>query len=144
MKYTTEININKPIHEVIALFDNVDNLYNWMDGLQSFEGISGTPGEQGAKSKLKFKMGKREMEMVETILVKNLPEQFKVAFEMNGGYNTVSQRFEKVSDSVTRNIVESEFNFKGIMKYLAPLLKFMFKAQSLKYQVAFKKFVEAQ
>lgn len=144
MKYTTTTEINKPINEVIMLFDNVDNLYKWMDGLQSFETISGTAGEIGAKSKLKFKTGNREMEMVETILSKNLPHEFKVAFEMNGGYNTVSQSFVKVSETVTKNIVESEFEFKGIMKFLAPLMRWLFKAQSMKYQKAFKKFVEGQ
>ena len=144
MKYTTTTEINKPINDVIKLFDNVDNLYKWMDGLQSFETISGVAGEIGAKSKLKFKTGNREMEMVETILSKNLPKEFKVAFEMNGGYNTVSQSFVKVSETVTKNIVESKFEFKGIMKYLAPLMKWLFKAQSMKYQKAFKKFVEGQ
>ena len=144
MKYTTTTEINKPINDVIKLFDNVDNLYKWMDGLQSFETISGVAGEIGAKSKLKFKTGNREMEMVETILSKNLPKEFKVAFEMNGGYNTVSQSFVKVSETVTKNIVESEFEFKGIMKFLAPLMKWLFKAQSMKYQKAFKKFVEGQ
>ena len=57
MKYTTEIEIEKPIEKVIELFDNPDNLKKWMEGLQSFEHLSGTPGQPGAKSRLFFKMG---------------------------------------------------------------------------------------
>lgn len=36
MKYTAEIEINKPIDTVIELFDNPDNMGKWMEGLQSF------------------------------------------------------------------------------------------------------------
>lgn len=142
MTYSTELIINKPIDKVIALFDNPDNLYKWMEGLQSFEPISGESGQPGAKSRLKFKSGKREIEMIETILTKNLPDEFSGSYEMNGGYNKVTQRFVKVSDTETRNIVENEFQFQGFMKYIAPLMKGMFKKQTMKYQQAFKKFVE--
>lgn len=45
MKFTTETDINKPTDKVIELFDNADNLSKWMEGLQSFEHISGTPGQ---------------------------------------------------------------------------------------------------
>ena len=64
MRYTQEIEINKPIDQVIALFDNPDNMDKWMDGMQSFEPLSGTPGQAGAKSRLKFKMGKRDHYMI--------------------------------------------------------------------------------
>ena len=57
MKYSTEIEINKPVEKVIELFDNSDNLGKWMEGLHSFEHISGNPGQVGAKSRLKFKLG---------------------------------------------------------------------------------------
>jgi carbon monoxide dehydrogenase subunit G len=59
MKYTNEIEVNLPVSRFIELFDNPDNLKHWMPGLQSFEAISGTPGQEGAKARLKFKMGKR-------------------------------------------------------------------------------------
>jgi carbon monoxide dehydrogenase subunit G len=76
MKYTTQIDIQLPIDRVVELFDNPDNMKKWMEGLQSFEAISGTPGKEGAKSKLTFQMGKRSIEMIETITVSNLPEEF--------------------------------------------------------------------
>lgn len=49
MKHTVETIINKPIDTVIELFDNPDNLDKWMEGLQSFEPISGTPGQPGIR-----------------------------------------------------------------------------------------------
>ena len=71
MKYTLEIDIHLPREKVIELFDNPDNMKHWQPGLLSFEPLSGTPGTVGAKSQLKYLMGKREIEMVETINVDN-------------------------------------------------------------------------
>lgn len=144
MFYTTEIIINKPIEKVVELFDSVDNLYKWMEGLQSFEHLSGTPGEQGAKSKLKFKMGKREIEMVETITVKNLPEEFSGTYEADGVFNIVKNKFIKISENETKYISENEFQFKGFMKIIAFIMPGAFKKQSMKYLNDFKKFAESQ
>ena len=142
MKYSTEIEIDRPIGKVIELFDNADNLKKWMEGLQSFEHISGTPGQPGAKSRLKFKMGKREMEMIETITTRNLPDEFSGTYEANGAYNIVKNRFIKLSDTRTKYITEHEFQFNGFMKIIAFLMPGAFKKQSMKYMVAFKSFAE--
>ena len=142
MKFTIETVINKPIDKVIKLFDNADNMSKWMEGLQSFEHISGTPGQPGAKSKLKFKMGKREIEMIETITVRNLPDEFSGIYEAQGVNNIVKNKFVKISDSKTKYITENEFQFKGFMKIIAFLMPSAFKKQSTKYLNDFKTFVE--
>ncbi len=144
MKYTTEIEIEKPIDKVIELFDNADNLKKWMEGLQSFEHISGTPGQPGAKSRLFFKMGKREVEMIETITVRNLPDEFSGTYEAKGVFNVVKNRFEKLSDTKTKYITENEFQFSGFMKIVAFLMPGAFKKQSFKYLELFKAFAESQ
>ncbi|HNO23164.1 MAG TPA: SRPBCC family protein [Leptospiraceae bacterium] len=76
MKYSVEIEINLPIARVIELFDNPDNLQKWQPGLLSFEHLSGTPGQPGAKSRLTFRMGRGKMIMTETVTVRNLPDEF--------------------------------------------------------------------
>lgn len=144
MKYSTEIEINKPIDEVIALFDNPDNLEQWMEGLQSFETISGSPGQPGARSRLKFKMGKREIEMIETITVRNLPAEFTGTYEANGVYNIVTNRFIPLAPDRTKYITEQEFQFRGWMKVVGLLMPGAFKKQSRKYQADFKRFAERQ
>lgn len=145
MKYTTEIEINLPIRNVIELFDNPDNLKHWMQGLQSFEAISGTPGQPGAKSRLRFKMGNREMEMIETITKRNLPEEFTGTYEVKGVFNIVKNSFVPLSDNKTKYITENEFQFQGLMmKLMAWLMPGAFKKQSLKYQQDFKAFAERQ
>jgi uncharacterized membrane protein len=144
MQYTTEIEIEKPIEKVIELFDNPDNMKKWMEGLQSFEHLSGTPGQPGAKSRLMFKMGKREVEMIETITVRNLPDEFSGTYEAKGVFNIVKNRFVRLSDSKTKYITDNEFQFKGFMKLIAFFMPGAFKKQSYKYLELFKEFAEEQ
>ncbi len=142
MKYTIEIEIDKPIARIVELFDSVDNLYKWMEGLQSFEAISGKQGEVGAKAKLKFLIGKRKMEMIETITVKNLPHEFSGTYEANGVFNIVKNKFVALPNNRTKYISEQEFQFKGIMKLIAFMMPGAFRKQSMKYLNDFKTFAE--
>lgn len=114
----------------------------WMEGLISFEHLSGTPGQVGAKSKLKFKIGKREIEMIETVTVRNLPEEFSGTYEAKVVFNSVKNKFVALPNSKTKYISEQEFHFKGFMKIIAFLMPGAFKKQSMKYLNDFKKFAE--
>jgi hypothetical protein len=143
MKYTTEIEINLPIERVVALFDNPENMKKWMKGLESFEPLSGTPGQPGAKSKLRFKMGKREMELIETITVRNLPAEFSGSYETKGVFNIVKNKFISLGDK-TKYISEQEFQFSGFMKFMGMFMPGAFKKQSMTYLKDFKTFCESQ
>lgn len=142
MKYQASIDINLPIDEVVAKYDNEENLYKWMEGLQSIEHISGTPGEPGSKSNIVFQMGKKKMEMIETVVRRNPPEDITMTYEAKGVYNIVKTSFVKVSDDVTTCINEQEFQMKGVMKLFAWLMPGAFKKQSMKILNAFKNFAE--
>lgn len=144
MKYKQEIEIDKPIDQVIALFDNPENMNKWMDGLLSFESVFGTLRQPDAKSKHKFKMGEPEIEMSETVTVRNLPDEFSGTYETKGVFNIVKNKFVKISDDKTKYIVESEFQFTGFMKFAAFLMPNTFKKRSMKYLVDFKEFVEKE
>ncbi len=142
MKFTLETEINLPVAKVVELFDNPENLKHWQPGLISFEHISGTPGQPGAKSRLKYKMGKREIEMIETITVRNLPDEFSGTYEANGVFNIVKNFFKPVTDNKTRYINENEFQFKGFMKIIGFLMPGAFRKESEKYLNQFKEFAE--
>lgn len=144
MKYTVETEINLPITRVVELFDDPENLKHWQPGLISFEPISGTPGQTGAKSKLKYKMGKREIEMIETITVRNLPQEFSGTYEAKGVFNIVKNYFRPVSDNKTKYINETEFQFSGFMKLIGFLMPGAFRKESEKYLRQFKEFAEKQ
>ncbi|MBK9155506.1 MAG: SRPBCC family protein [Chloracidobacterium sp.] len=144
MKYSQSVTIDKPLEEVIALFDNVDNMYEWMEGLESFEHLEGTPGEVGAKSRLKFDMNGRKIEMIETITVKNLPDEFTGTYDADGVHNIVRNHFEPLGDAKTLYRSDNEFQFKGFMKIIAFFMPGAFKKQSMKYLEAFKRFAESK
>ena len=144
MKYTSAIEINLPIEKVITLFDNPDNLSKWMKGLQSFEHISGVTGQPGAKARLKFKMGNREIEMIETILVRNLPEEFSGTYEAKGVFNIVRNKFVALDSNKTKYISEQEFRFSGFMNIIGWLMPGAFKKQSMQYLQDFKAFAETE
>jgi hypothetical protein len=143
MKYSLEIEIDRPIAKVVELFDNPENMSKWMNGLQSFEHISGMPGQPGAKSQLKFLVGKREIEMIETITTRNLPKEFTGTYEAKGVFNIVKNSFVPINTNKTLYVTDQEFQFSGFMKLIAFLMPGSFKKESTKYLKTFKSFVES-
>lgn len=143
MKFSQSIEINLPREKVIELFDNPDNMKHWQPGLVSFENISGTPGEVGTKSRLKYKMGKREVEMIETITKRNLPDEFSETYEAKGVWNEVKNYFTEISPDKTEWVAKSEFQFSGFMKIMGLIMPGAFKKESYKYLKLFKEFAES-
>ena len=142
MKYTVSITIDKPIDYVIEKFDDPDNLKHWQKGLQSFELTEGKEGEIGSKYLIKYKMGKREMDMVETIVERNLPENFAASYEAKGMWNLVDNHFSTNEAGGTLLTSHNTFKPKGFMKVMMFLMPGLFKKQSMKFLKAFKAFAE--
>lgn len=144
MKYATEVVINLPLAKVIELFDSEENLFKWQPELLRLEHISGDKGEVGSKSRLAYKMGKREIEMIETITVKNLPDEFSGTYEAKGVWNEVKNYFEVIDENTTKWYSDCHFKFKGFMKLIAFLMPGSFRKQSQKYMDQFKAFAEGE
>ena len=144
MKYKNEVIINAPIDKVVELFDDADNLKKWQPGLISIDHLTGDYGQVGSTYKLKFKMGKRDMEMIETIKVKNFPDLFITTYDIKNVWNEVQTHFEKINDSTTKYWTDNEFQMKGFMKIMAFIMPGVFKKQSQKYLDLFKEFVEKE
>ena len=143
MKYTCEIEIDLPVAKVIELFDNPENLKHWQPGLKSFEHLSGMPGEPGARSRLRFQMRKREIEMIETVTVRNLPEEFSGTYEAPGVFNTMRNQFHPLGPGKTRYVSYVEFRFTSLMmKIIGLIMPETFKKQTQKYLQHFKEFAE--
>lgn len=142
MRYTLSNTINKPLDVVAARFMEPNGALNWMEGLQRSEHLSGTPGQAGAKTDFYFVNKGKEMKITETILEANMPRQIKFAYDSQMGYTEVEMRFEKITDTTTKQTNNSYFKMNGVMKLLGFLLKGLVKKQSKKYLEAFKAFVE--
>ena len=142
MKYTSEIKIKKPLPEVIKKFSNPDNMKHWQRGFISMTPISGNLGEKGSKNMLIYKMGKREIEMVETIVENKLPAIFHANYSAKGVYNIQKNSFKETEEKHTLWISQNEFIFSGFMKLMGLFMPGAFKKQTNQYMKDFKNFVE--
>jgi len=142
MKYAVEVEIDAPRSKVIELFDNPVNMSKWQPELIDFQHESGVPGQVGAKSILKYDMGKRKVEMIETITSRNLPDEFSSTYESKGVWNKVVNHFIDLGSGRTKWKSENEFKFSGLFKLMAIFMAGTFKKQTLKYMKQFKEFLE--
>ena len=143
MKYTIDVTIELPREEVIIKMDNADNMKHWQQGLVSYEHISGTPGEIGAKMQLNYKMGKREFNLIETITKNRFPEEFNATYTAKGMHNVQENSFEETQEGFTKWVSKCEFIPSGfMMRAMAFLMPGAFKKQSRKYMIDFKNFAE--
>ncbi len=142
MEYTLDIEIKLPRNQVIEKFNNEENIKHWQKGFVSMEHLSGIKGKTGAISKLTYKMGKREIEMIETITLFDLPESFHLTFDAKNVYNIQENYFEELSNGNTKWVSKNEFKFNGFMKLMGFLMPGAFKKQSCAYMEDFKAFAE--
>lgn len=144
MEFTQEITVDIPRSRFIELFDDPDNLLLWQDGLLSFEGISGVPGDSGATSRMTYKQGKGTMELVETIIRRELPDAFDATYDAKGVHNVCRNEFHDLDGTATRWVAHNTFELTGFMKIVGVFFGSMFRKQSLKMMNAFKDFAEAR
>lgn len=142
MKYTTEITVDLPREEFIKKLDNPEHMKHWQQGLLGYELLSDKPKAEGARMNLKYKMGKREFEMVETIIKSNLPDELHTTYDTKGVHNIQKNYFKEI-EGKTQWVSECEFQFSGFgMKLMGFLMPGAFKKQSMKYLKDFKAFAE--
>lgn len=143
MKYACTVEINAPLEKVVKLWSDEDNFKEWQDGFESIELLEGSADTKGAKSKI-ILGGKNRIELIETILVSNLPNKKTALYEHIHMTNTQTSHFEALENNKTRYTSEVEYTqFNGLMiKLMAKLFPSKFKAQSQKWMEQFKDFVE--
>ncbi|MCR9173512.1 MAG: SRPBCC family protein [bacterium] len=144
MKYKNEVIIKAPREKVVELFDNPENMKEWQPGFVSMELIEGELGKVGSKHKLHYKMGKREIDMIETITKRDLPNSFSATYEAKKVFNNIDNHFEDLGDGTTKYWTENEFRLSGSMKLFGWIMPGAFKKQSQKYMNDFRDFVERE
>ncbi|GAA0763853.1 SRPBCC family protein [Psychroflexus lacisalsi] len=142
MKYITEVIIDKPRQEIIDAFENPDLLPHWQRGLKRSRVISGENGEVGTKRKLYITMEGQSIKMTETILKKDLPNEWHGRYTSKGMESTQKNYFEAINENQTKWTSYSEFKFSGFMVLVSKLLPDIFKKRSKVVQQDFKAFIE--
>ena len=144
MKFSCSVDIHLTRDIVVDIFNNPENMQYWQDGFISFHHKSGEAGQVGAQSLIQYDIKGRKMELLETVTVSNLPEEFHGTYEGHFGKNTMHNYFEKLPDGHTRWQSEVDYiqidNF--IMKIMSKLMPGMFRKQTQKWMDQFKVFAE--
>ena len=143
MKYNCTIEIERPRDVIIPLFEDTDRMGEWQEGLVSFEHKSGTPGTVGSTAHIQYKMGKREITMVETMEEYNLPDSMVTIYEADKVWNRNENYFVDLGDK-TRWDMNCEFKCSGFMSIMAAIMPGMFRKQTMKMMTSFKAFAERQ
>lgn len=144
MKYSCEILINLPRQTVLELFDSTENLHKWQPGLKSLTHLEGDQGEEGARSELVYEGRKGDLVMTETIVKKQLPEQFHMHYRSRGVYNKVENWFIEKEAGLCLWRTVNNFRFGGFMMLMAPFMKQAFIHNTMLNMDRFKIFAESR
>ena len=142
MKFHIEIIVDISFAKLLELFENPDNLKKWQPNVISFTPLSGEIGHVGATAEIRYNMVVKEIVMKETILKRNIPDEFVLRYDSDGVTNTVTNNFKEIAPNKTRWIMENNFKFSGLMKYAALAMKGIFKKQTELTMERFKMFAE--
>lgn len=142
MEYTTKCYIDKPIEEVIAVFEDTTKLKDWQRGLISSELIKGEAGEVGSKRRLKILLEGQKINMIETIIHKNLPHEWHGRYTSKGLESIQKNFFTAEKNNQTKWVSESKFTFSGWMLLISKVLPQVFKNRSELVMKDFKNFIE--
>lgn len=143
MKFHIEIIVDISFAKLLELFENPDNLKKWQPNVVKFTPLTGKIGQPGATSEIRYNMVVKEIVMKETILKRNIPDEFVLQYESDGVKNTVTNNFKEIAPNKTRWIMENNFEFGGIMKFAALAMKGIFRKQTELTMERFKKFAES-
>ncbi len=143
VNYSVEIEIDKPVEEVFALFTAPETLQKWMPEIKTFETIDEKEGKVGSTYKMVVDNQGQEMVMFEKILA-YIPNQ-KMTFEFNSDQMLKTDDFNFVANgNKTKLIQNCSVNSKSyITACLFPYFKGTFANASLEYMNRFKKIAES-
>lgn len=144
MKFRSEVEIAKPINELVVLIQNPDNTLQWLEGLHSVEHISGEFRQPGAISKVVLDSPAGRLHITETIISNELPDEYIMMYEGKGYVSYSNYCFEELSDFSTRFIMLQHVELKGALKLANGLLKGTMNRQLDKSAESFKRFAENQ
>jgi carbon monoxide dehydrogenase subunit G len=138
------ITINAAPQTVWEDLMNPDNLRHWLTGFVSAKHLSGTIGEAGSISQLKFMERGKEMEVTETVLFSNPDQQY--TFRMESVSFSTENDIRLISFGNRTELIQTvQFQPNGFfMKLLAPLIKGVMKKRMLNELLKLKSFIETK
>jgi len=143
-KYTTEIEINKPVAEVFSAFTNQDLLKEWIPEIESMETVVETPHKVGSKYKMVIVSEGEKVEMLEEVLAYELNKKMTFSFDADDMLKTDAYFFSEKGKST---LISKESICKSdsyLMSCMFPYFKGMLRDIDQGYLDKFKTVVEKQ
>lgn len=144
MKFSSTVDIEKPVDELVKLIQDPDCTMKWLEGLRSVEHISGDFRQPGAKSKVVLDSAAGRMVITETVLSNDLPDEYRIRYDGQGYVSFSNYSFEVLSPTLTRFTMSQEIELKGALKLVQGIVRGKVMKQLQVSAESFKRFAENQ
>lgn len=142
VKYSTEVEIDKPIDEIFKNFTNIELLKKWLPAVKSIEPIEEKKGVVGSTYIIIVENNGQEIKMIEKIIAYQANERIVFQFDSDQMIKTDDYNFIR-NGNTTKIVQNCSVNSKSYMTAcLYPYFKGVFKELSLSYMNRLKKEVE--
>ncbi len=142
MKFRSEVEIEKPIEELIVLIQDPEVTLQWLEGLRSVKHVSGESRQVGAISKVVFDSPAGRLLITETVISNDLPEEYIMRYDGQGYVSYSNYSFEKLSNASTLFILQQDVELKGALRLVEGLMKKTMIRQLDKSAESFKRYAE--
>lgn len=140
--YTTQVSVNKPITDVFASFNNLENKTKWIPEIKSYEIINQNTGMTGSEYQMVIKNKDQNITISERIMA-FVPNE-KVTFFYNADNMLKTNDYVFTEKNGVTNITLNATcrSDSYILACVFPYFKSTFKNQDQTYLTNFKAFIE--
>jgi len=116
IRFTQQITIRRPVDEVFRAYTDPGQLAAWQPGLSDVEPNATVKGIDQPVTRLKYKLGRRAMIVIQSVKSATAPNRYSVEYMMKGMRHTVAHTFEAKGPQETAWTAVSEIRFSGLMR----------------------------
>lgn len=142
--YSAEVSINESVEEVFKMFNNSEDIKNWIPEVKSFEVINENPGKTGSIYKIVVENQGQEITMTEKVMAYVPNEKVTLFFDAENMLKTDDYVFKQKEGKTIITLNSSCRSDSYIMACMFPYFKGTFQQQDQTYLNNFKSFVENQ
>ncbi len=142
--YRAEVNINKSIKVVFEIFNNSENIKNWVPEVKSFEVVNTNPGKTGSVYKIVIDNKGQEVTMTEKVMAYVPNEKVTLFFDAEGMLKRDDYIFKEKDGVTTITLNTSCQSDSYILACIFPYFKGTFQKQDQSYLNNFKAFAEKE
>jgi uncharacterized protein YndB with AHSA1/START domain len=142
--YIAEVTVNKSIKEVFEVFNNSENIKNWVPEVKSFEVVNKNPGKTGSVYKIVIDNKGQEVAMTEKVMAYVPNEKVTLFFDAEGMLKRDDYIFKEKDGVTTITLNTSCQSDSYILACIFPYFKGTLQKQDQSYLNNFKAFAEKE